>query len=97
MDLSGSSRKTVDINKGQPNENKHGLFRTYYNKGVSHHHNCLAETQRQEESGNFYNADKESSKCALIESLLTWEARGMVLKVVSSGTTCSSVFSTIYP
>lgn len=48
VDLSGTFRKTVEINKDHPNENEQAyLLRTLYSVGVSHHHLHLTESQKQ--------------------------------------------------
>ena len=45
----------MGINKYYPNENKQRLFGACCSKGVSQHHLCLAETQRQAEEWESFN------------------------------------------
>lgn len=46
-----------------------GYFsRNCYSKGVSHHHLCLAETQRQVEEWENFKAEKKDSDMSLLEA-----------------------------
>lgn len=67
---------SVEINEEQTNENKQRLFiKACYSKGVSHHHLCVAEVQRQAERENFMVNKKGRPGVGSDWSWLAWELR----------------------
>ena len=61
---------SVEINEEQTNENRRRLFiKARCNKGVSHHHLCVAETQRQTEWENFRVKKGKALNLLLLEPI----------------------------
>lgn len=56
----------------QMKTNRGNLFRTYYSKGVGHHHLGLAETQRQAREWGHFIVEKGRLQVCSDWRLLTW-------------------------